>query len=67
MSVMQKRSVGTKQKVTMALAGAGSIASFIWLPGLLYLNVIIGIALIGVVGWQFWELMKEYAKVGRRF
>ena len=65
MSVMQKRSVGTKQKVGMALAGAGSIASFVLLANTL--GVILGILLIGVVGWNFWGLMKEYAKTGRRF
>ncbi len=65
MGSLKKRSVGTDKKVGMALAGAGSLASFFALGGTF--GIILGIGLLVVVGVLFKKLLKDYAENGRRF
>ncbi len=55
------KKAGQGNKIGIALFGAGSILSFI------FIHWVLGVLLLGGVGYCFWGLMKDYARSGKRF
>ncbi|MCL2325534.1 MAG: hypothetical protein FWC40_03390 [Proteobacteria bacterium] len=52
---------GRRKKTVLAIALGGSVLSFVFLPW------IVGVLLLVLSGYLFWDLMKFFAKTGQRF
>jgi len=55
------RTQGRRKKTVMAIALGGSVLSF------LFIHWFVGVLLLGLGVYLFWDLMKFFAKTGQRF
>ena len=60
MSMNELKKKGNHAKYGAIAAATGGVLSFI------FLHWIIGVGLLGLAGYLFWQMIKNYAETGRR-